>query len=293
MQSRPLFPMATIVDGKAIAASVREAVSAAVAELKSRGTLPCLATVLVGDDQASATYVHNKHRACAEAGIDTRDHRLDAGAPQSSIDGLVSELNADSSVHGILVQMPLPEGLDGQRTTAAVSPLKDVDGLTPHNAGLLASGRAPLVPCTPLGVMEILGHHGVELRGSDVAIINRSRLVGLPLAHLMLARDATVTVCHSRTRGLGDICRRADVLVSAVGDRGRFTLTGDMVKEGAAVIDVAISRLDGRLCGDADYGPVSEKASLVTPVPGGVGPMTVAMLLKNTVTAASLSRLGR
>lgn len=285
--------MATRVDGKAIAASVRQTVSAAVAELKSQGTLPCLATVLVGDDGASATYVRNKHRACAEAGIDTRDHRLEAGTPQSSIDQLVSELNQDPSVHGILVQMPLPAGLDGSRAAAAVSPLKDVDGLTPHNAGLLASGRAPLVPCTPLGVMEILGHHGVKLRGSDVVIINRSRLVGLPLAHLMLAQDATVTLCHSKTENLAEICRRADVLVSAVGNREKFTLTGGMVKEGAAVVDVAISRLDGKLCGDADYDSVAQKASLVTPVPGGVGPMTVAMLLKNTVTAASLSRLGR
>jgi len=285
--------LATRVDGKAIAASVRQTVSAAVAELKSQGTLPCLATVLVGDDGASATYVRNKHRACAEAGIDTRDHRLEAGTPQSSIDQLVSELNQDPSVHGILVQMPLPAGLDGSRAAAAVSPLKDVDGLTPHNAGLLASGRAPLVPCTPLGVMEILGHHGVKLRGSDVVIINRSRLVGLPLAHLMLAQDATVTLCHSKTENLAEICRRADVLVSAVGNREKFTLTGGMVKEGAAVVDVAISRLDGKLCGDADYDSVAQKASLVTPVPGGVGPMTVAMLLKNTVTAASLSRLGR
>lgn len=293
MHGRPPRAMATRVDGNAIAASVRGAVASAAAELKSQGTLPCLATVLVGEDPASATYVRNKHRACAEAGIDTRDHRLEASAPQARIDGLVAELNSDPSVHGILVQMPLPAGLDGEKTTAGISPLKDVDGLTPHNAGLLASGRAPLVPCTPLGVMEILGRHGVELRGKEAVIVNRSRLVGLPLAHLMLARDATVTVCHSRTRGLADVCRRADVLVSAVGDREKFTLTGDMVKEGAAVIDVAISRLDGRLCGDADYGPVSEKASLVTPVPGGVGPMTVAMLLKNTVTAASLSRLGR
>lgn len=293
MQNRPPPAVATRVDGNAIAASVRESVAAAVAELKSQGTQPCLATVLVGDDQASATYVRNKHRACAEAGIDTRDHRLDAESSQSDLDALVAELNGDGTVHGILVQMPLPPGLDGARTTSAVSPLKDVDGLTPHNAGLLAAGRAPLVPCTPLGIMEILRRHGVGLRGSSAVIINRSRLVGIPLAHLMLAQDATVTVCHSRTAGLAGVCRGADVLVSAVGDRGRFTLTGDMVKEGAAVIDVAIVRLDGRLAGDADYESVARKASVITPVPGGVGPMTVAMLLKNTVTAASLSRLGR
>lgn len=285
--------MATRVDGKAIAASVRESVAAAVGELKSEGTLPCLATVLVGDDQASATYVRSKHRACAEAGIDTRDHRLGAGSAQADVDKLVVELNSDPSVHGILVQMPLPAGLDGEKTTSAISPLKDVDGLTPHNAGLLASGRAPLAPCTPLGIMEILRIHGVQLRGSSAVIVNRSRLVGVPLAHLMLAQDATVTLCHSKTRDVAGLCRRADVLVTGVGDREKFTLTGDMVKEGAAVIDVAIVRRRGGLCGDADYDSVASKASLVTPVPGGVGPMTVAMLLRNTVTAASLSRLGR
>lgn len=285
--------MATKVDGNAIAASVRGAVAAAAAELKSRGTQPCLATVLVGDDPASATYVRNKHKACSEAGIDARDHRLSQDAKQSELDELVAELNSDPSVHGILVQMPLPDGLDEARTIELISPAKDVDGLTPYNAGLLASGRAPLVPCTPLGVMEILDRHGVELRGRNAVIVNRSRLVGLPLAHLLLARDATVTVCHSKTPDIDKICRDADVLVTAVGDREKFTLEGGMVKDGAAVIDVAITRRDGKLAGDADYESVAAKASLITPVPGGVGPMTVAMLLKNTVTAASLIRLVR
>lgn len=285
--------MATKVDGNAIAASVRGAVAAAAAELKSRGTQPCLATVLVGDDPASATYVRNKHKACSEAGIDARDHRMSQDAKQSELDELVAELNSDPSVHGILVQMPLPDGLDESRTIELISPAKDVDGLTPYNAGLLASGRAPLVPCTPLGVMEILDRHGVELRGRNAVIVNRSRLVGLPLAHLLLARDATVTVCHSKTPDIDKICRDADVLVTAVGDREKFTLDGGMVKDGAAVIDVAITRRDGKLAGDADYESVAAKASLITPVPGGVGPMTVAMLLKNTVTAASLIRLVR
>lgn len=285
--------MATKVDGNAIAASVRGAVAAAAAELKSRGTQPCLATVLVGDDPASATYVRNKHKACSEAGIDARDHRLSQDAKQSELDELVAELNSDPSVHGILVQMPLPDGLDEARTIELISPAKDVDGLTPYNAGLLASGRAPLVPCTPLGVMEILDRHGVELRGRNAVIVNRSRLVGLPLAHLLLARDATVTVCHSKTPDIDKICRDADLLVTAVGDREKFTLEGGMVKDGAAVIDVAITRRDGKLAGDADYESVAAKASLITPVPGGVGPMTVAMLLKNTVTAASLIRLVR
>lgn len=285
--------MATKVDGNAIAASVRGAVAAAAAELKSQGTQPCLATVLVGDDPASATYVRNKHKACSEAGIDARDHRLGRDAKQSELDELVTELNADSSVHGILVQMPLPDGLDEARTIELISPAKDVDGLTPYNAGLLASGRSPLVPCTPLGVMEILDRHDIQLRGRSAVIINRSRLVGLPLAHLLLARDATVTVCHSKTPDIEKICRDADVLVTAVGNREKFTLDGSMVKEGAAVIDVAITRRDGKLAGDADYDSVAAKASLITPVPGGVGPMTVAMLLKNTVTAASLIRLVR
>ena len=285
--------MATKVDGNAIAASVRGAVAAAAAELKSQGTQPCLATVLVGDDPASATYVRNKHKACSEAGIDARDHRLGRDAKQSELDELVTELNADSSVHGILVQMPLPDGLDEARTIELISPAKDVDGLTPYNAGLLASGRSPLVPCTPLGVMEILDRHDIQLRGRGAVIINRSRLVGLPLAHLLLARDATVTVCHSKTPDIEKICRDADVLVTAVGNREKFTLDGSMVKEGAAVIDVAITRRDGKLAGDADYDSVAAKASLITPVPGGVGPMTVAMLLRNTVTAASLIRLVR
>lgn len=285
--------MATRVDGVALAAEVRAAVAAAAADLKSRGTQPCLATVLVGDDPASATYVRNKHRACSEAGIDSRDHRLGADTDQRELDALVAELNSDPSVHGVLVQMPLPDGLDPARTVESVSPAKDVDGLTPYSAGLLAAGRAPLMPCTPLGIMEILDRHGVQLRGRSAVIVNRSRLVGAPLAHMMLARDATVTVCHSRTPDVGRVCRGADVLVTAVGDREKFTLDGGMVKEGAAVIDVAISRRGGKLTGDADYGSVAEKASLITPVPGGVGPMTVAMLLKNTVTAASLSSVVR
>lgn len=285
--------MATRVDGNALAASVRKKVAAAVASLKSDGTHPCLATVLVGDDPASATYVRNKHRACSEAGIDARDHRLGADVSQRELAGLVAELNADPSVHGILVQMPLPGGLDSARIISGISPAKDVDGLTPYSAGLVAMGGAPLVPCTPLGVMEILDRHGVELRGKSAVIINRSRLVGLPLAHLMLARDATVTVCHSQTPDIGAACRGADVLVTAVGDRDRFTLDGGMVKEGAAVIDVAITRHGGKLAGDADYDSVAARASLITPVPGGVGPMTVAMLLKNMVTAASMSRIAR
>ena len=277
------------MDGGRPARAVVKAAADAAARLRARGVRACLATVLVGDDPASATYVRNKHRACADAGILARDHRLGAGAPQSELDGLIARLNADASVHGMLVQLPLPPQLDAQRTASLVSPAKDVDGLTAHNAGLLAGGRADaaLVPCTPAGIVEMLDYYGIALRGKHVVVVNRSGLVGRPLAHLALQRDATVTVCHSRTRGLADHCRRADIVVTAVGDRGRFVLDAGMIRSGAVVVDVAIVRTDaGRLAGDVDYDSVIEKASYVTPVPGGVGPMTVAMLLRNTLEAA-------
>ncbi|ABK76760.1 5,10-methylene-tetrahydrofolate dehydrogenase/methenyltetrahydrofolate cyclohydrolase [Cenarchaeum symbiosum A] len=276
------------MDGKAVAAAVKERVKMAVAELKSGGTDPCLATVLVGDDPASGTYVRNKHAACAEVGITTQDHRLGPSTTEGDLLKLIAELNSDRSVHGILVQMPLPEGIREIKVVSAISPLKDVDGLTPLNAGLLTAGTATLIPCTPLGIMEMLDYYNIELEGKEVVLINRSRLVGIPLHHLFLGRNATVTTCHSRTKDIGSISRRADVIVTAVGNRDKFVLTPDMVKEGAVVIDVAISRSDRGLTGDADYAAVSEKASHITPVPGGVGPMTVAMLLKNTTTAASL-----
>ena len=283
----------TRMDGAAVAASVRAAVGAEVSEMRAGGTEPCLATVLVGDDEASAAYVRNKHRACAEAGILTRDHRLGAGASQGELGSLVGDLNSDPAVHGILVQLPLPGHLDEFACVSGISPAKDVDGLTPHNAGLLAAGRASLGPGPPAGVLGLLDHYGVELAGRHAVVINRSRLVGRPLHHLLLGRDATVTTCHSRTEGLAGLCRGADVVVTAVGDRSRFTLTGDMVREGAAVVDVAVSRHGGRLAGDADYDGVMRRAALVSPVPGGVGPMTVAMLLRNTAIAARGRDAGR
>lgn len=278
------------MDGKRVAAEVVAAAADEAARLRAGGIAPCLATVLVGDDPASATYVRNKHGACTRAGIETRDHRLEGGARQDELDGLIRELNADGAVHGILVQLPLPGGLDAQRAVSLVSPAKDVDGLTAHNAGLLASGAASsaLVPCTPAGIVELLDYYGIALRGKDVVVVGRSGLVGRPLAHLLLRRDATVTVCHSRTRSLSSHTARADIVVTAVGDRDRFTLTADMIRDGAVVVDVAISRgADGRLAGDADYDGIIERASYATPVPGGVGPMTVAMLLRNTLAAAS------
>ena len=277
------------IDGKVISQSVKDRVKKAVGELKNQGINPCLATVLVGDNPASATYVRNKHRACEEVGITTKDHKLDANTTQSQLNEIIENLNNDNSVHGILVQLPLPEQLDEFTTTSRISPLKDVDGLTPHNAGLLAMKKAALVACTPSGVMEMFDYHEIELEGKNVVLINRSNLVGKPLYHLLLDKNATVITCHSRTKNLAELCKSADIIITAVGDRNKFTLTSDMIKDGAVVIDVAISRFQEKLVGDADYEDIIQKASFATPVPGGVGPMTVAMLLKNTITAASLS----
>ncbi|MDH5415815.1 MAG: bifunctional 5,10-methylenetetrahydrofolate dehydrogenase/5,10-methenyltetrahydrofolate cyclohydrolase [Nitrosopumilus sp.] len=277
------------IDGKVIAQSVKDRVKKAVTELKSQGINPCLATILIGDNPASATYVRNKHLACEEVGIATRDHKLDSDVTQIELNKIIDNLNMDISVHGILVQLPLSEQLDEFTTTSRISPLKDVDGLTPHNAGLLAMKKAALVACTPSGVMEMLEYHKIDLEGKNIVLINRSNLVGKPLYHLLLEKDATVTTCHSKTKNLTEFCKSADIIITAVGDRKKFTLTSEMIKEGAIVIDVAISRFQEKLVGDSDYEQIIKKASFATPVPGGVGPMTVAMLLKNTITAASLS----
>ena len=278
------------IDGIAVATSVKDRVRAAVKELQSTGITPCLATVLVGDDPASATYVRNKQKACADVGITTKDHKLPATFSQKEMSSLIDLLNKDDTVHGILVQLPLPNQLDEFTVTSRVSPLKDVDGLTPYNIGLLTSGRAILKPCTPSGIMELFDYYKINLEGKNAVIINRSNLVGKPLYNLMLEKNATVTTCHSRTRNLKEHCLGADVIVTAIGDRTKFILTEDMVKEGAVVIDVGTARLEGKLVGDVDYDKIIRKASYATPVPGGVGPMTIAMLLKNTVTAASISR---
>lgn len=279
----------TKIDGKHIAQSVKDRVKQAVDELKKQNINPCLATVLVGDNPASATYVRNKHKACDEVGISTKDHKLNANISQIELNKIIDELNSDKSVHGILVQLPLPDQLDEFVTTSRISPLKDVDGLTPHNAGLLAMKKAALVACTPSGVMEMFDYHDIELEGKNVVLINRSNLVGKPLYHLLLEKNATVLTCHSRTKNLTELCQNADIIITAVGDRNKFTLTQDMIKQGAIVIDIAVSRHNDKLVGDADYEDIIQKASFATPVPGGVGPMTVAMLLKNTVTVASLS----
>lgn len=277
------------IDGKEIAQTVKDRVRKAVEELKSQGINPCLATILVGDNQASATYVRNKHKACEEVGIITKDFKFGSEISQIELNKKIDELNKDKTVHGILVQLPLPSQLDEFFTTSSISPLKDVDGLTPHNAGLLAMKKAALVACTPLGVMEMFDYYNIGLDGKNVVIINRSSLVGKPLYHLLLARDATVITCHSKTKNINELCQLADIIITAVGDRKKFTLTPDMIKKDAVIIDVAISRHNEKLVGDTDYEQIIEKASYATPVPGGVGPMTVAMLLKNTITAASLS----
>ena len=282
------------IDGKIIAQSVKNRVKQAAEELRTQGIDPCLATVLIGDNPASATYVRNKHKACMEVGIATKDHKMDGNITQSELIKIIDNLNSDDSVHGILVQLPLPEQLDDFATTSRISPIKDVDGLTPHNAGLLAMKKAALVACTPSGIMEMFDYHDIDLNGKNVVLINRSNLVGKPLYHLLLEKNATVITCHSRTKDLAKFCQSADIVISAVGDRNKFVLTPEMIKEGAIVIDVAISRFQEKLVGDSDFDKIIQKASFATPVPGGVGPMTVAMLLRNTITAASLSsQIGR
>jgi methylenetetrahydrofolate dehydrogenase (NADP+)/methenyltetrahydrofolate cyclohydrolase len=277
---------AQVIDGKAVAQQVRERVKGDVAVLVAEGVQPGLATIIVGDDPASHVYVRNKRQACADAGIESFHNELPADASTEQVADLIRGLNANPAVHGILLQLPVPQQVDGDAMTALIDPLKDVDGLTPANAGLLVQGRDALVPCTPAGVMELLDSVGAELRGAEAVVVGRSKLVGRPLASLLLARDATVTTCHSRTRDLGEVCRRADVLVAAVGVPR--LVTGDMVREGAIVIDVGINRTDDGLVGDVDFESASRRAAAITPVPGGVGPMTIAMLLANTVKAARL-----
>ena len=280
-----------MIDGKAVAAEVRERVAGEVQELAaaSGGRTPGLATVLVGDDPASHVYVGNKRKQTEEVGMRSVHHGLEASASQEALLALIDELNADGAVDGILVQLPLPGQIDQDPVIASIDPAKDVDGLTAGSAGLLAQGRPGLVSCTPRGVMELLRHTGIEPEGAEAVIIGRSILVGRPLASLLLNANATVTVCHSRTRDLAGACRRADILVAAVGSPR--LVKADWVKPGAAVIDVGMNRTDDGLVGDVDFDPVLEVAGAITPVPGGVGPMTIAMLLQNTVLAAK-SRWG-
>jgi methylenetetrahydrofolate dehydrogenase (NADP+)/methenyltetrahydrofolate cyclohydrolase len=279
---------AQLIDGKAVAAKLREQVALdAAAFAEQYGRPPGLATILIGDDPASAVYVASKQRSCAEAGIEGFSFNLPADATREQAIATIEEANANPAISGIICQLPVPGHLDGVELTGLVDPLKDVDGLTTTSAGLLALGRPGLRPCTPRGVMMLLDEVGVELEGAEAVVIGRSNLFGKPMGQLLLERSATVTICHSRTKDLAGTCARADVLIAAVG-RPRM-VEADFVKPGAVVIDVGINRVDDVLCGDVDFDAVSQVASAITPVPGGVGPMTIACLLDNTVIAARMA----
>jgi len=275
---------AVVIDGKAIAAQIRSDIAKQVKELRATGLVPGLAVVMVGDDPASSIYVNMKKRACDELGISSRQHLLPASTSQAELLDLIESLNADPDVHGILVQLPLPDHIDEQEVIAAISPAKDVDGFHPVNLGSLVAGRHGFVPCTPAGIIRLIKSTGVEIQGKECVVVGRSVIVGKPTALLLLQENGTVTVCHSKTKDLADKCRRADILVVAVGRPG--FIKSDMVKPGAVVIDVGINRVDGRLIGDVEFETVKEIAGYITPVPGGVGPMTIAMLMHNTVQAA-------
>ena len=274
-----------ILDGKAVSLKVKESVKVRADELKKFGVEPTLAVVLVGEDKASQTYVRAKEKACNEYGIKSVAHRLSENTTQNELLALINVLNLDDSIHGILVQLPLPKHIDTNVVLAAIDPRKDVDGFHAVNVGKLVSGLDGFVPCTPLGVMEILKEYGIEVAGLNAVVIGRSNIVGKPMANLLLNASATVTVTHSKTKNLKEICKNANLIVAAIGRP--FFLKADMVKDGAVVVDVGINRLDdGRLVGDVDFDEVAPKCSYITPVPGGVGPMTIAMLLNNTILAA-------
>lgn len=279
--------MAKIIDGKAISANVKAQVKAEADKLKEQGIEIGLAVVIVGNNPASRVYVNNKKKACAEVGFNSYEYALPEETTQEELLDLVKKLNEDDKVNGILVQLPLPEHIDENAVINTIRPEKDVDAFHPENVGHIMIGDFNFLPCTPAGVMEMLAQSGIETEGKDCVVIGRSNIVGKPMAMLLLHKNATVTICHSHTKNLAEICRRADILVAAVG-RAKF-VTADMIKDGAVVIDVGMNRLEsGKLCGDVDYDGCFEKAGYITPVPGGVGPMTIAMLMKNTLTSAKV-----
>jgi len=282
---------ATILDGKALAAEIRAEIGQQVAEFRAAtGVVPCLAAVLVGDDPASQVYVRNKRQACERSGLVSRLHPLPATTSEADLLALIGQLNDDPAVHGVLVQLPLPKGIDETRILDAVNPIKDVDAFHPQNVGLIVQGRPRFLPCTPHGVQQLLLRHKIPIAGSHVVVLGRSEIVGKPMAIMLMQRnrggDATVTVCHSRTKDLPAMTRQADILIVAIG-KAQF-VTAEMVKPGAVVIDVGINRTEAGLVGDVDFEPVRQVAGQITPVPGGVGPLTIAMLLHNTLTAARL-----
>lgn len=278
--------MAKLIDGKKISADIRAELRAETAEFIAKtGVTPKLAVVLVGDNPASQVYVRNKGKACEEVGFLAEQIDMPATTTQDELEALIDRLNADDSVHGILVQLPLPKGLSEERVLLRIDPDKDVDAFHPYNVGRMVAGQAVFLPCTPAGVMQLLHRSGVEVAGKNCVVVGRSNIVGKPMAHLLLQENGTVTICHSRTANLAEETRRADILIAAIGKADFFT--GDMVKEGAVVIDVGMNRnAEGKLTGDVDFASVEPKASCITPVPGGVGPMTIAMLMQNTLTAA-------
>ena len=274
-----------IIDGKALAKQKRVEMTQIVQELKAMGVTPGLAVVLVGEDPASEIYVRNKHKACEEVGIYSRVIKLPEDTKEEDLLKLIDELNQDSALDGILVQLPLPKQIDSDKVIERILPNKDVDGFHPVNAGKLLTGQAGFVSCTPLGILELIKSTGIDISGKEAVVIGRSNIVGKPVAHLLLQENATVTICHSKTKNLKEVCQRADILVAAIGKPQ--LITADYVKEGAVVIDVGINRLpDGKLVGDVAFETVKEKASYITPVPGGVGPMTITMLLANTLLSA-------
>ena len=276
--------MSKIIDGKVISSAVKERVKEGVAELKKKGITVGLAVIIVGDDPASKIYVANKKKACEALGIISEEYALPASTTEEELLRLVDELNHKKSINGILCQLPLPSHLDEKLIINSILPEKDVDAFHPANVGRIMIGDFDFVPCTPAGIMEMLAYENINPEGKTCVVIGRSNIVGKPMAMLLLHKNGTVTVCHSRTKNLKEICSKADILVAAVG-KAKF-VTADMVKEGAIVIDVGMNRVDGKLYGDVDFDEVSKKASAITPVPGGVGPMTIAMLMQNTLTAA-------
>lgn len=278
--------MAEIIDGKKVSEHIRAEIAQGVEKLKEeKGITPGLAAVLVGDDPASEIYVRNKRKACASAGMYSEEHKLPAETTEQELLNLVDRLNNDPNIHGILVQLPLPDHIDETAVLRAVTPFKDVDGFHPFNVGLLVEGNPRFISCTPHGIIKMLEFYNIDITGKEAVIVGRSNIVGKPVSMLLLHRHATVTVCHSRTKPLEEVTKRADILVAAIG-RANF-ITADMVKDGAVVIDVGINRNEeGKLTGDVDFDAVSQKASYITPVPGGVGPMTISMLLWNTLESA-------
>jgi methylenetetrahydrofolate dehydrogenase (NADP+) / methenyltetrahydrofolate cyclohydrolase len=276
------------MDGNLVANEIRKKIEEQINFLCATGIRPCLATILVGDNQASATYVKNKHIAAAKLGISTRDYKLEESTSETELIDLIENLNSNKDIHGILVQIPLPTKINQQKVVNSINHLKDVDGLNPFNLGLLFGSEATLKPCTPSGILEIIDFYGIDMKGMDVVIVNRSNLVGKPLSMMLLQRDATVTICHSKSKNLSKKLGNADCIITAIGNRDKFVLTGSMVKKNSIIIDVGITRNQGRISGDVDFESVKKMASYITPVPGGVGPMTITMLLKNTVIAAEM-----